>query len=190
MEHGGNHTQAFTDAAASSEAHSACLDVAKALAAVGVRVLTDDAFFAKVRFFHLLSARRGVAHANSCLSWFCGLLVRYERRSKRIVEGGARKGMESRGRWRGESVRSSGTVCPDGPRTNATVGRYHMHGTYNAVPCVTCRVQGSARIHSRRVCGLPPIDRVYAPLLAPDTQLGSDTHLLSRPNTCVTCCVC
>jgi len=46
---GGNHTPAFAKAAATIEAHNACLDVSKALAATGVRVLADDEFFAKVR---------------------------------------------------------------------------------------------------------------------------------------------
>jgi hypothetical protein len=45
---GGNHTAAFTQSARSPEAHKACLDVSKALAACGVRVLTDDNFFANV----------------------------------------------------------------------------------------------------------------------------------------------
>ncbi|KAI0685176.1 hypothetical protein BC835DRAFT_1385632 [Cytidiella melzeri] len=45
---GGNHTRAFTESAASPESHVACLNVSKALAAVGVRVLTDDAFFGEV----------------------------------------------------------------------------------------------------------------------------------------------
>ncbi|KAJ3518876.1 hypothetical protein NMY22_g13463 [Coprinellus aureogranulatus] len=46
---GGNHTPQFTQAAATIEAHNACLDVSKALAATGVRVLIDDEFFAKVK---------------------------------------------------------------------------------------------------------------------------------------------
>ncbi|KAJ7084014.1 hypothetical protein B0H15DRAFT_849748 [Mycena belliarum] len=46
---GGNHTSAFATAAATPEAHAACLDVSKALAAVGVRVVIDDAFFAQVK---------------------------------------------------------------------------------------------------------------------------------------------
>ncbi|KAJ7704398.1 hypothetical protein B0H17DRAFT_1193643 [Mycena rosella] len=46
---GGNHTPGFTKAAATPQAHAACLDVSKALAAVGVRVIIDDAFFAEVR---------------------------------------------------------------------------------------------------------------------------------------------
>ena len=48
-EHGGNHTPAFASAAATIEAHSATLNVAKALAATGIRVLIDDDFFEKVR---------------------------------------------------------------------------------------------------------------------------------------------
>lgn len=46
---GGNHTRAFARSAASPEAHVACLNVSKTLAAVGVRVLVDDAYFAEVR---------------------------------------------------------------------------------------------------------------------------------------------
>jgi hypothetical protein len=45
---GGNHTPFFEQAAATTAAHYACLDVSKALAATGVRVLLDDSFFAKV----------------------------------------------------------------------------------------------------------------------------------------------
>jgi hypothetical protein len=45
---GGNHTSSFADAAATTKAHYACLDVSKALAATGVRVLTDDRFFDEV----------------------------------------------------------------------------------------------------------------------------------------------
>ena len=45
---GGNHTRSFADAAATIKAHYACLDVTKALAATGVRVLIDDKFFAEV----------------------------------------------------------------------------------------------------------------------------------------------
>ncbi|KAI6126683.1 hypothetical protein F5141DRAFT_1186064 [Pisolithus sp. B1] len=44
---GGNHTPAFTEAASTMEAHEACLDVSKALAAVGMRVLTDKTFLSK-----------------------------------------------------------------------------------------------------------------------------------------------
>ncbi|KAI6020158.1 hypothetical protein PISMIDRAFT_675148 [Pisolithus microcarpus 441] len=46
---GGNHTSAFTEAANTIEAHEACLDVSKALAAVGMRVLTDKTFLLKVK---------------------------------------------------------------------------------------------------------------------------------------------
>ena len=45
---GGNHTSAFTDSAETIEAHNACLDVTKALAATGIRVVLDDEFFAQV----------------------------------------------------------------------------------------------------------------------------------------------
>ncbi|KAI6020159.1 hypothetical protein PISMIDRAFT_204265 [Pisolithus microcarpus 441] len=46
---GGNHTPAFTEAASTIEAHEACLDVSKALAAVGMRALTDRSFLSKVK---------------------------------------------------------------------------------------------------------------------------------------------
>ncbi|KAJ8489872.1 hypothetical protein ONZ51_g2665 [Trametes cubensis] len=46
---GGNHTIAFTEAAASKDAHAACLKASQILAAVGMRLLTDDNFFKKVR---------------------------------------------------------------------------------------------------------------------------------------------
>lgn len=45
---GGNHTRAFADAARTPDAHRACYNVAKSLAAVGVRLLTDDAYFEHV----------------------------------------------------------------------------------------------------------------------------------------------
>jgi hypothetical protein len=46
---GGNHTVLFAEAAATPEAHSATINVAKALAVTGSRVLTDDSFLAEVR---------------------------------------------------------------------------------------------------------------------------------------------
>ncbi|CDO77905.1 hypothetical protein BN946_scf184692.g3 [Trametes cinnabarina] len=46
---GGNHTVAFTEAAASKQAHEACLDISLALAATGVRMLMDDQFYTNVR---------------------------------------------------------------------------------------------------------------------------------------------
>ncbi|KAJ7151434.1 hypothetical protein C8R43DRAFT_886808 [Mycena crocata] len=46
---GGNHTPGFAKMAATIEAHNACLDVSKALAATGVRVIIDDDFCAQVR---------------------------------------------------------------------------------------------------------------------------------------------
>ncbi|KAH9885255.1 hypothetical protein C8Q73DRAFT_660097 [Cubamyces lactineus] len=45
---GGNHTIAFTEAAAGEDAHAACLKISQSLAAVGIRLLTDDHFFQKV----------------------------------------------------------------------------------------------------------------------------------------------
>ncbi|KAI0325726.1 hypothetical protein GY45DRAFT_1260351 [Cubamyces sp. BRFM 1775] len=45
---GGNHTIAFTEAAAGKDAHAACLKISQSLAAVGMRMLTDDDFFKKV----------------------------------------------------------------------------------------------------------------------------------------------
>ncbi|KAK7440253.1 hypothetical protein VKT23_017193 [Stygiomarasmius scandens] len=49
VENGGNHTTAFEKAAATLEAHNACLDVSKALAATGIRALIDDEFFDEVQ---------------------------------------------------------------------------------------------------------------------------------------------
>ncbi|KAH8998052.1 aminoacylase 1-like protein 2 [Lactarius akahatsu] len=46
---GGNHTPAFTSAAATPEAHQACLEVCKALALTGLRVIQDDQFYSEVR---------------------------------------------------------------------------------------------------------------------------------------------
>ncbi|KAJ7337411.1 hypothetical protein DFH08DRAFT_876765 [Mycena albidolilacea] len=46
---GGNHTPGFEKAAATEAAHYACLDVSKALAATGVRVVIDDHFYAQVK---------------------------------------------------------------------------------------------------------------------------------------------
>jgi hypothetical protein len=48
VKNGGNHTIGFADSAATIVSHNACLDVSKALASTGVRVLVDDEFFAKV----------------------------------------------------------------------------------------------------------------------------------------------
>lgn len=48
VEDGGNHTPAFTDAAATEMAHEACLDVSKALAATAIRVVLDDDFYQEV----------------------------------------------------------------------------------------------------------------------------------------------
>ena len=58
MPHGGNHTRAFAKSAASPEGHAATLNVAKALAAVGVRVLVDDLFFEEVSLLDLDLASR------------------------------------------------------------------------------------------------------------------------------------
>lgn len=46
---GGNHTPAFTDSARSQAAHDACLAVSKALAHVGMRVITDGGFLQQVK---------------------------------------------------------------------------------------------------------------------------------------------
>ena len=45
---GTNHTPEFTKSTATPEAHKATLNVAKALSAVGFRVLFDDHFFEEV----------------------------------------------------------------------------------------------------------------------------------------------
>ena len=44
---GGNHTPGFTAIAATPHAHAVTLDIIKALTLTGIRVLNDDAFFAK-----------------------------------------------------------------------------------------------------------------------------------------------
>lgn len=49
VENGGNHTPAFTKAAATLEAHKACLNVSKALAGVGAKILMDEDFTRRVR---------------------------------------------------------------------------------------------------------------------------------------------
>ncbi|KAG8216048.1 hypothetical protein J3R82DRAFT_8047 [Butyriboletus roseoflavus] len=46
---GGNHTRDFTCAVSTDAAHEACYDVSKALAHVGMRVLTDAAFLTRVK---------------------------------------------------------------------------------------------------------------------------------------------
>ncbi|KAJ7164919.1 aminoacylase 1-like protein 2 [Mycena filopes] len=46
---GGNHTSGFATSAATMPSHYACLDVSKALAAVGVRVVIDDHFYNQVQ---------------------------------------------------------------------------------------------------------------------------------------------
>jgi len=48
-DNGGNHTPAFTKAARTVEAHKACLNISKALAGVGVKVLMDADFMTKVK---------------------------------------------------------------------------------------------------------------------------------------------
>jgi len=49
VENGGNHTSAFTNAARTIEAHQACLNVSKALAGVGIRLLMDEEFAKNVK---------------------------------------------------------------------------------------------------------------------------------------------
>ncbi|EKM53333.1 uncharacterized protein PHACADRAFT_259629 [Phanerochaete carnosa HHB-10118-sp] len=57
---GTNHTPEFTKAAATPEAHQACMNVSKALGALGARVLMDAEFFEKVkRTFEEESRRSG-----------------------------------------------------------------------------------------------------------------------------------
>ncbi|KAF8452523.1 hypothetical protein L210DRAFT_3518847 [Boletus edulis BED1] len=46
---GGNHTKEFAAAAATDTAHEACYTVSKALAHVGMRVITDEAFLTQVK---------------------------------------------------------------------------------------------------------------------------------------------
>lgn len=50
---GGNHTRDFAKSAAMVEAHKQCLIMSIALAGTGLRVLTDDAFFAEVVWHRL-----------------------------------------------------------------------------------------------------------------------------------------
>lgn len=57
VENGGNHTPQFAEAAATVEAHQACLDISKALAATAVRCLLDDGFFAQVKYYFWGSER-------------------------------------------------------------------------------------------------------------------------------------
>lgn len=65
---GGNHTAAFTEAAGTDKSHEVCLNVSKALAAVGMRVLTDEAFLTKVRLVRLVVPI--IAHA-ICIGQSC-----------------------------------------------------------------------------------------------------------------------
>ncbi|KAG6917040.1 hypothetical protein DXG01_004092 [Tephrocybe rancida] len=64
---GGNHTSAFEQAAATIEAHYACLDVTKALAATGVRVLIDDDFAAEVKKAYDEDTEIQKHHIRKCL---------------------------------------------------------------------------------------------------------------------------
>jgi len=49
---GGNHTPAFTASARTDEAHAATFVVTKGLAVTGLRVLTDEKYFADVKRAH------------------------------------------------------------------------------------------------------------------------------------------
>jgi hypothetical protein len=55
---GSNHTPGFTSAAATLEAHEICLEVCKALALTGVRVIEDDQFYAEVNNPSLMAVLR------------------------------------------------------------------------------------------------------------------------------------
>jgi hypothetical protein len=55
---GGNHTPGFASAAATLEAHEICLEVCKALALTGVRVIGDDQFYAEVNSPSLIAVLR------------------------------------------------------------------------------------------------------------------------------------
>ncbi|TBU24297.1 aminoacylase 1-like protein 2 [Dichomitus squalens] len=46
---GSNHTPEFTEAAATKESHQACINMSITLSAIGLRLLTDDAFAEKVK---------------------------------------------------------------------------------------------------------------------------------------------
>ncbi|KAJ3568027.1 hypothetical protein NP233_g5982 [Leucocoprinus birnbaumii] len=54
---GGNHTRQFTEAAATTQAHEQCLVASIALAGTGLRVLTDDDFYAEVSLLAFNPAR-------------------------------------------------------------------------------------------------------------------------------------
>ena len=59
----GNHTPEFTEAAASKEAHQACLNMSVTLAATGLRLLTDNVFFDKARI--CANTAKSIAHNSS-----------------------------------------------------------------------------------------------------------------------------
>jgi len=55
---GANHTPGFTSAAATLEAHNICLEVCKALALTGARVIADDQFYTEVNGPSLIPVSR------------------------------------------------------------------------------------------------------------------------------------
>lgn len=61
---GSNHTPAFAESAKTPEAHAASIRTSKALAATGLRVLTDDDFWSRVRL--LLALLRVVVCSFLC----------------------------------------------------------------------------------------------------------------------------
>ena len=82
---GGNHTREFTRAASTDAAHEACYDVSKALAHVGMRVLTDAAFLARVRLDSFVRPLGGVGTLNRVfLSFRSRLRLRRTRRRGEI----------------------------------------------------------------------------------------------------------
>ena len=65
-QNGSNHTPAFAEAAKTPQAHAASIRTSKALAATGLRVLTDDDFWCKVRHGYPSILRVGIA-CSSCI---------------------------------------------------------------------------------------------------------------------------
>jgi hypothetical protein len=59
---GGNHTPAFASASATPAAHQACLEVCKALALTGIRVIKDDRFYAEVNNQWTVGSRTKLAY--------------------------------------------------------------------------------------------------------------------------------
>lgn len=63
---GGNHTAAFTEAAATMEAHQATLALIKTLSGVAVKVLTNPKFYNKARNILISSLVHLIWFGNRC----------------------------------------------------------------------------------------------------------------------------